>query len=300
MNNTREIRRRIKSVENIFKITKAMQTIAASRMRRSQDKTFHARPFILRAFEVLAHLNLMGFSKSNMPIFTGRPVKNVAVLFITPSRGLCGGLIPNLFKKVTEFILASKKEGVNLKFIVIGNKGQQFLRRLDVDIVAAFRDKDVWKAEDAAVINDLVMDLFDKGEIDKVTVVYTNFISPLRQEATVRDILPLTEENLRKLLEARLPSLFGRKKEVPEFRIEPTPEEVVTNLVPYLVRMGIYYLFWETKASEHAARMIAMQNARKNAEELQQDLTLTYNQARQSSITAQVAEIIGGVAALEE
>jgi len=300
MNNTREIRLRIKSVENIFKITKAMQTIAASRMRRSQEKTFHARPFILRAFELLAHLGIAKFHKEEIPLFTARPVKKIAVIFISPSRGLCGGLIPNLFKKAADFIEESKKENVHLKFIVIGNKGQQFLKKMKVDIVAAFKDSDLWKADDAEPINEMVIDLFEKGEVDRVTVIYTNFISPLRQEAIVRDLLPLSEETLRKLLEAKLPQLFGRKKEVPEFKIEPTPDIAIKQLVPYMIKMGIYYLLWETKASEHASRMMAMQNARKNAEELKDDLTLAYNQMRQSAITAQVAEIIGGVAALEE
>ncbi len=300
MNNTREIRLRIKSVENIFKITKAMQTIAASRMRRSQEKTFHARPFILRAFELLAHLGITKFHKDGVSLFTARPVKNAVAVFISPSRGLCGALIPNLFKKAVDYIEEAKKEKINLKFIVIGNKGQHFLKKMNADIIAVFKDSDLWKAEDAESISELIISLFEKGETDKVAILYTNFISPMKQESIARDLLPLSEATLRMLLETKLPQLFGRQRAVPEFKIEPDSEVAAKQLVPYLIKMGVYYLLWETKASEHASRMMAMQNARKNAEELKSDLTLAYNQMRQSSITAQVAEIIGGVAALEE
>ena len=300
MNNTREIKNHINQVENIFKITRAMQVIAASRMRQAKNKTIYARPFVGRSLEVLSYLSLKKFEKKKIPLFNERKVKNVAVIFISPSKGLCGSLIPNLVKQTIDYVSENKENGINLKFIIVGNKGEELIKKLGVEILAVFKDKDKWHADDAQMISELMLDLFNKGSIDRATVIYTNFISVLNQKAESRDFLPLSEKNLEKLLGTKNPDLFKGKTEAPIFKIEPNPKIIAKELVPYLIRTGIYYLLWESKASEHASRMIAMQNARKNSEELQADLELTFNQARQSAITTQVIEITSGAAALEE
>lgn len=301
MNGGREIKFRIKSATSIFKVTKAMGAVAASRMRKSQEQTLHARPYILRALEILALLRTYGFHAESIPLLTARPVKKIGVIFITPDRGLCGGLVSNLLKVAGDYKEQEEKKGRKLSFIVVGRKGTAFLKRINADIAAVFPDKSFWKMMDAATIYKLAMDSFLAGEYDSVVVIYSNFISPVKQRAIVRPILPLTPETLEKLVESKqLEKIIKQSKHPLNYKIEPRADIVATELIPHLIKMGIYFLLLETKASEYSARMLAMENARKNAEELISDLTLTFNKVRQAQITSQIAEIVGGAAALEE
>lgn len=301
MNGAREIKFRIKSAGNVFKVTKAMGAVAAGRMRKSQDQTLRARPYILRALEILALLRFYGLKLEKSPLISERKGDKVGVLLITPDRGLCGGLISNLLKVAADFKEEREKQGKKLSFIAIGRKGAAFLKRTKANIVAVFPDKSQWKIMDATTIHKFIMNSFLAGDFDSVVVIYSNFISPVRQKAIARTILPLTPENLEKLVETKqLDKILKGAKYPLLYQIEPGKEILAKELIPHLIKMGLYYLLLETKASEYSARMFAMENARKNAEELIEDLTLNFNKIRQSQITGQIAEIVGGAAALEE
>lgn len=301
MNNIREIKSRIKSVGNIFKVTKAMGAIAASRMRKAQMQTFNARPYIQRSLEIFAYLRFYGFRAERFPLISEREVKKIGVLLITPDKGLCGSLIPNLLKVALNFKQDEEKKGKKVSFVVIGKKGESFLKRIKAEIFAAFPDKSAWKLSDVGAIYKLIMSSFLAQDFDLVTVIYSNFISPLRQEAIVRPILPLTSDNLEKLLETkRLDEILRKVKHPLLYEVEPRVDIIVKELIPHLIKTGLYYLLLETKASEYSARMLAMENARKNADELIKDMIFSYNQIRQASITNQIAEIVGGKAAMEE
>lgn len=297
----KEIKFRIKSSQSIYKVTKAMGAVAAGRMRKSQEQTLHARPYIIRALEILALLRIYGFRMESNPLIAARPVKKIGVILITPDRGLCGGLVAGILKTAADYKEQEEKKGNKLSFIVIGKKGAAFLKRNNADIMAIFPDKSFWKIIDASVIHKLVMSSFLNGEFDSVVVIYSNFISPVKQIAIVRPILPLTSENLQQLIESsRFDKIIKEASPSLQYKIEPKPDIVAKDLIPHLIKMGIYYLMLETKASEYSARMLAMENARKNAEDLIKDLTLNFNKIRQAQITSQIAEIVGGAAALEE
>jgi len=278
-----------------------MGAIAASRMRKAQMQTFNARPYIQRSMEILAFLRFYGFRAEQFPLISEREVKKIGVILITPDKGLSGALIPNLLKTALNFKQDEEKKGKKPSFIVIGKKGESFLKRIKAEILAIFPDKSVWKLTDVSPIHKLIMSSFLAGEFDLVTVIYSNFISPLRQEAIVRPILPLTQDNLEKLLETRrLDEILHKTKYPLLYQVEPKVDIIIKELIPHLIKTGLYYLLLETKASEYSARMLAMENARKNADELIKDLVFNYNQIRQASITNQIAEIVGGKAAIEE
>jgi len=301
MSNGREIKFRIKSVGSIFKVTKAMGAVAASRMRKAQEQTLHARPYILRAIEILALLRFYGLKPEKFPLISERKIKNVGALLITPDRGLCGGLVGNLLKAAADYKEEQERMGRKVTFIVIGRKGAAHLKRVNADIMAVFPDKSFWNLMDAGAIHKLAMDSFLSGRFDAVDIIYSNFISPVKQKAVVRPILPLTPKNLEKLVESKqLDKILSQVKYPLLYQIEPDKKVLAKELIPHLIKMGIYFLLLETKASEYSARMLAMENARKNAEELIADLTLNFNKVRQAQITGQIAEIVGGAAALEE
>lgn len=299
MNNSKEIKFRIKSVSSIYKVTKAMGAIAASRMKKAQEQTLHARPYILRALEILALLKRYGFHMEKSPLVTEKKAKKVLVVLITPDRGLCGGLISSLVKTALDFKSEQEQEGKELSYIVVGKKGASFLKRINANILAVFPDKSFWKLIDIGAIHKLMISSFLSGEYESVVVIYSNFISPVRQKATMRAFLPLTAKNLEKMIETKKFSENLNSEEL-IYQVEPTPSVIAESLIPHMLKMGLYFLFLESKASEHSARMIAMENSRKNAKELADDLTLSYNKLRQAQITSQIAEIVGGAAVMEE
>lgn len=277
-----------------------MGAIAASRMKKAQEQTLHARPYILRALEMLSLLKSYGFQMEESPLVIERKIKKVLVLLITPDRGLCGGLISNLFKKTLDFKLEQEKEGKKVCFVVVGKKGTVFLKRINANVIAVFPDKSFWRLVDISAIHKLVISSFLSGEYDLIEIIYSNFISPVKQQAMARAFMPLSSKNLDKMLETKKfnSDYIDSKKLV--YQIEPDLGIIANDLIPHLLKMGLYFMFLEAKASEHSARMIAMENSRKNAKELADDLTLSYNKLRQAQITSQIAEIVGGAAVMEE
>ena len=280
----RLLRRRIRGVRNTAKITKAMEMIAASRMRRAQEAGLAGRPYAEKIQQVLADLAaLPQEGKPIHPLLQRHPVNRIAVVHITPDRGLCGGLTANLNRATASFILG---QGVPLTIIGIGRKGLDFMRRYRRDIRAEFTHLgDRPSLLDTLPISHIVIDDYTSGLVDAVYIVYAQFISTMLQKPVVQQILPIE------------PAVIPRGQNV-EYIYEPAPEAVLSGLLPRFVEMEIYHAILESIASEQSARMVAMRNATDNANELIQDLTLLYNKTRQESITKELLDITGGAAAL--
>jgi len=285
MASTRDIRRRIKSVKNTRQITKAMELVAASKMKRAQQRVIAGRPYAQLLAEMLAEL-APHVEESFHPFLEAREVKTRGVLLITTDRGLCGPLNSNLFKVVTSI----KKPA---KYVAIGRKGAQFLSRTHRDLLADFPVSDRVTFAEAKVAIEFMTAQFLSGTVDTVEVVYSRFRNTLVQEPTRRPILPLGE--LREFLFD--PRISGadmaraRLHEGREMLFEPGAQVVLEALLPFYVNRFFYQTVLSAKASEHSARMVAMKTAKDNATKLLEDLTLEYNKARQAAITQEILEI---------
>jgi len=279
----RDIRRRIRSVRNISQITRAMQMVAASRMRRAQQRVLASRPYSDATRAMLGELaQQRSDSAAIHPLLRVRPERKVAYVVFTSDRGLSGPLNSNVLRKATEELLARPVEP---DIITVGRKGQDFFTRRGRKLAATFIGiTDQANYLDLIPAARIVMDLYSSEAVDAVEVIYPRFVSTLVQTPTLLRLLPL--QNLE---EAGTPV---------EFIIEPNPEEVLNALLPRYVETQLYQLLLETSASAHSAQMVAMQNATENAQELVQDLTLTYNKARQTAITKEITEISGAAEAL--
>jgi F-type H+-transporting ATPase subunit gamma len=283
MASTRDIRRRIKSVKNTRQITKAMELVAASKMKKAQQAALAGRPYT----QVMAHMLsvLAGrVEESQHPFLTQRPVRTRGILLVTTDKGLAGPLNANLFKLVTDIKTPAK-------FYVAGRKGAQFIARTHREMVADFTVSDRVGFNEVKVIAELMVKQFLEGVIDTVEVIYPRFKNTLVQEPTVRPVLPLA--NLQQFI-AHADSATeakGRIEETREMSFEPNPTQVLEALLPFYVNRHIYQLVLSAKASEHSARMVAMKTAKDNATKLLGDLTLEYNKARQAGITQEILEI---------
>ncbi|MCC5021416.1 MAG: ATP synthase F1 subunit gamma [Candidatus Synoicihabitans palmerolidicus] len=285
MASTRDIRRRIKSVKNTRQITKAMELVAASQMQKAQAAAIAGRPYAVLMADMLASL-ASKVDGSLHPFLQPREVKNRGILLVTTDKGLCGPLNANLFKMVGDITGPAK-------YVVSGRKGAQFLARTKRNVVADFGIHDKVPFHEIKVIGDYMIDLFLKGEIDTIEVIYPRFKNTLIQEPIHRPILPL--ENLREFVETLSDDHSeDRAKEFADDRLmifEPDAQTVLEALLPFYVNRYLYQLARSTKASEHSARMVAMKTAKDNASNLLDDLTLEYNKARQAAITQEILEI---------
>ena len=282
----RQINRRIKSVRNTSKVTKAMEMIAASKMRRAQERTLAARPYAEKIRQVLADLAAQTrVGEESHPLLVKRLVNKVAVVHITPDRGLCGGLVANVNRNAARFIMDSK--GVPVTNIAIGRKGRDFMLRSGQQVRAEFINlSDKPSVADILPVARIVVDDYTAGLVDEVYISYTQFVNTAAQKATILKLLPIE------------PAVF-EAGENNEYIYEPTSEEVIEALLPRFIEMSLYHALLEAIASEQSARMVAMRNATDNAHELIDELTLKYNKARQEMITKELLDIVGGVAALE-
>ena len=280
--NTRDIRRRIKSVKNTSQITKAMQMVAASKMRKAQMRALSGRPYAEELAKILAALGKAGGSEELHPLLQERKeVKRELVLVITTDKGLCGALNTNLLRELNQF------DAAKTTFVAIGRKGSQYLGRLKRDLAADFELKEAFTFLECKQASKFCIEKFISGEVDKVTVAYTDFKSTLRQEPTLKVILPVQNFDL--------DDMHGQKTEVAastiEYLFEPSAGGVLEHLVPHYVHFAVYQMVLESRASEHSARMVAMKNATDNAKQLIKDLTLEYNKIRQAGITTELLEI---------
>jgi F-type H+-transporting ATPase subunit gamma len=291
MASTRDIRRRIKSVKTTAQITKAMQMVAASKMRKAQQAALAGRPYAAMLHKVLAEVTASVVDFSD-PIFEPREVKRRGIVLVTTDKGLCGSLNTNILREAAKFDPASTV------FIAAGRKGSQFLARTKRQLAAEFSYKDIPQFSEARAIVKFATDLFLQREVDQVDVLFTNFINTLSQKPTTIRMLPVKE------LHATIAGVAGEErhealvKGAVEFLFEPDPVQVMGALVPHHLNFSMYHVLLEAKASEHSARMVAMKNASENASQLIKDLTLEYNKIRQASITKEILEISSAALAM--
>ncbi|MFC2058033.1 ATP synthase F1 subunit gamma [Chloroflexota bacterium] len=281
----RVIRRRIRSIQSTAKITKAMEMIAASKMRRSQLRVLAARPYAEKMREVLSGLAAQSQQGEELhPLLRRREVNRVAIVHVTPDRGLCGGLNASINRMVAGFILEQSKP---VSMITVGKKGRDFVARHGQDILADFiAISDQPSLADTTAISRIVIDDYINGLIDRVYLSYTQFVTTMTQQPVLRELLPIE------------PAEMERSENV-EYIYEPSSAVVLAQLLPRYIEMQIYHAILESIASEQSARMVAMRSATENAHEMIEDLTLTYNKARQEMITTELLDIAGGVVVLE-
>jgi F-type H+-transporting ATPase subunit gamma len=284
MPSTRDIRRRIKSVKNTAQITKAMQMVASSKMRKAQMSALSGRPYATLMNSVLASVSA-GAGDFTNPLIEVRPVKRRAVIVISTDKGLCGALNSNLLREAAKF---DKDTTV---YVCAGRKGAQFISRTKRQLAAEFSYKDAPLFAEARAISKFAQDMFTKGEVDEVVVVFTNFINTLSQKPEARVLLPIGEI---KALEVGVDG-HGHGTELAkggiEYLFEPNPGAVLGGLLPHYVNFQVFQFLLEAKASEHSARMVAMKSATDNAKQIIKDLTLEYNKLRQANITKELLEI---------
>jgi F-type H+-transporting ATPase subunit gamma len=290
MPSPRDIRRRIRSVKNTAQITKAMQMVASSKMRRAQQSALASRPYATLMNEVLASVAANTVDITH-PLMEQREVRRRAVILISSDKGLCGALNSNLFREVG-------KMDRETMFIAAGRKGGQFLARSRRHLAAEFAYKDAPLFSEARAITRFACDLFLKGEVDRVEVFFTNFVTTLTQQPELRQLLPMGKI---KPVVAGVPKPPSEEALAPspvDFLFEPNAEEVLSRLLPHSLSFQVYQILLEAKASEQSARMVAMKNATDNANQLIKDLTLEYNKIRQATITKELLEISSAAMAL--
>jgi F-type H+-transporting ATPase subunit gamma len=284
MPDIRKVRRRIKGVQNIAKITRAMEMIAASKMKKAQERGLAGRPYAEKIEQVIADLAALPDIGLQHPLLQRRPVEKIAIVHITPDRGLCGGLNANLNRRMAGFILEQK---LPAEVVAVGRKGREFSGRYGCDVCAEFTALGDHPAFlDTLPISNIIIEEYTEGKVDIVYVSYARFISTLVQKPEMKQLLPVE------------PAVIPGGQNV-DYIYEPGAEAVLGGLLPRFVEMEIYHAILESIASEQSARMVAMRNATESANELISDLTLLYNKARQESITRELLDITGGVVALE-
>lgn len=281
----RDIKRRIRSIESTEQITKAMKTVAAAKLRKTQGQVTEARPYVNKLMEVLGRL-LSDVGNYQHELLTAKEGNRVAYVVFTGDRGLAGGYNINVVKE-TENAVASNEEE-NPLIIAAGRKGRDYFRRRNWQILREYLDiGDEPHYIQARELARELAELYTSGEVDKIYLVYTRFYSAIRHEPTVQQFLPVL---------ATIPQ--EEPEEELEYIYEPAKEGVLDSLVPRYLEVIMYRALLEAKASEHGARMTAMDAASDNANEMIDQLTLSFNRARQAAITREISEIVGGAAAL--
>ena len=281
MASIRQIRRRIRSIENTAKVTKAMEMIAASKMRRAQASVLAGRPYSEKIQHVIADLAAQPGEDgtSSQPLLESRPVQRIGIVHIAPDRGLCGGLHSNLNRRVSQFIVEQK---VPASIVAVGRKGRDFMVRYGQDVKAVFINLgDRPTLADTTAISAMVVDQYTQREVDEVHLSYVEFVSTTVQRPVVKRLLPV------------IPAELTAHQRV-GYIYEPNGSVVLGSLLPRFVEMQIYHALLELIASEQSARMVAMRNATESAGEMVEDLTLLANKVRQESITNELLDILGG------
>ncbi len=293
MPNLKELKNRISSVKSTRKITSAMKMVAASKLRRAQDLAESSRVYADSLSFILSSLAGNTKNSSDLPeILTGRENSKISLLIINSSdRGLCGGFNSNLFRNAKNWISEQQEKGKSVKIITVGKKASSFYKKTDLDVIANFddlnsNDKQLQVSEE---IKYKIMELFENNEIDEVSILFNKFISVITQEPTYQSLIPLSNEEADEEVTDTSNAVF-------EF--EPDKNELLEYLVPRNFLTQIYRSVLESSASEHAARMTSMDNATRNAGDMIDGLTLTYNRTRQAFITKELIEIISGAEAV--
>jgi F-type H+-transporting ATPase subunit gamma len=285
MPSTRDIRRRIRSVSSTAQITKAMQMVAASKMRKAQEATLAGRPFARLLYRIQRKATTQSVDFTH-PLLEVREVRKRAVILIGGDKGLCGALNSNLFRMVAPFDLATTV------FITAGRRAAQFIARTRRQLVAEFAYGDSPRYHEAKAISACARDMFLKGEVDQVQVITTRFVNTLTQKPVSLEFLPVGEIKAMKVEGAQSEEELAAN--TTEFLFEPSAEAVLGYLLSHYLNVFIYRALLEAKASEQSARIVAMKNATDNAKSLISDLTLEYNKLRQGNITKELLEIVSG------
>ena len=282
MANTRDIRHRIKSIRNTAQITKAMQMVAASKMRKAQQHALEGRPYAALLNKVLVSLQKRTNPQLH-PLLEVRPLRKELILIISTDKGLCGALNTNLFREAANF------DQTKTAFVVSGKKARQFIARTKRELLADFELKDSPSFVESKPLSKFCLEKFLRREADKVSVLFTHFINTISQRAVVQTLLPISSFDLPKSASTEqanqdLDPMLG-------YVFEPKAEELLGVVLPYYIHFQVFQMILDARASEHSARMVAMKNATDNAEQFIKDLTLEYNKMRQAGITTELLEI---------
>ena len=299
MPSTREIRRRIRSVQNISQVTRAMQMVAASKMRRAQEQVLATRPYTEKAWQILSNLAAQrGVDETVHPLLQARgEIQTVGMVLVTADKGLCGSYNHNMIQQAVRFI---KEMPYPVELITVGKRGRDFMWRFGQTIVSEFSDLPPQPGIlDITPIARAAVDGFISGRFDAVYLAHTDFINTLRQRPAIWQLLPIQPLDLGVTPVSEHRGEAGHS-ELVEYIYEPDPHTILDTVLPRFTELQIYQAVLESLASEHSARMVAMRNATENANELLDDLTLTYNRARQESITKEMLDIAGGAEALAQ
>ena len=296
MASVQDLKRRIRSIRNTRKITKAMELVASARLRRAQARIEAMRPYADRMMELMIGTARASSSVRSLPLLQRREsVQSVAILPLTGDRGLAGAFNAQVLRHAFAFSRELEADGMRVLWLVSGRKGASTLRFRRLDVLQAwtgFSDRPAYA--DAQTLAHKVADLYVEGEVDRVVVVYNRFVSPLVQQVVEQDLLPIPEHVLEAGEDVEHQHLLG------DFIYEPEPEEILERLLPVYVETELYRALLESAASEQGARMTAMRNASKNAGELIDTLTLAMNRARQAEITQEILEVVAGADALTQ
>ncbi len=280
------------------KITKAMELVAASKMRKATEAAVNSRSYSDSAQSILARLAKKAESSLHPLLREPLQDKTELLVVVTSDRGLCGGLNANIVREALRYTKERKDAGVDVKIVAVGKKGRGPLAKQGLDLIANFEDiTEVIDYLQIQPVGQICLDEFKNEKVDKVTLLYTEFQSPLVQKPILKTVLPFSN-----LLPTRHPEERSdegpRQDQDSEYLFEPSPEQVYTQLLPRFFETTVFQAILEAIASEHSARMMAMRSASDAADDIVDELTLTYNQARQAAITQEIAEIAGGAAAL--
>ncbi|MBP7060554.1 MAG: ATP synthase F1 subunit gamma [Candidatus Moranbacteria bacterium] len=298
MASARDIRRRIKGVKGTGKITRAMEMISAVKMRKAVNSVVAIRPYATSAIALLEQLTRAVGSEDHV-LLTERPVKKELYVVITSNRGLCGAFNAQIVKKLRQTL--KEDEAREKVFITIGKKGENAVRRTGGEIIASFPDVlTAPTAEGMRAVAKLIIEEFEKEHVDRVVMIYTDYISMLSQEVKVRALLPIALKDTKKALNEMTASVTDETASTAEYVIEPSPKKVLWQMIPRLLEMELYHAVLESNASQESARMMAMRNATDAAKDMVADLTLAYNQLRQGKITQEIAELSAGMAAVQK
>ncbi|MBI4128421.1 MAG: ATP synthase F1 subunit gamma [Parcubacteria group bacterium] len=299
MATVRDIKRRMRSIRNTGQITRAMEAVSATKMRRSQAIALKARPYAVKALELLGNIAQFG-GGSIHDFFMTRASGPELIVLVTSDKGLCGSLNSNIIRQFKTLENSAEKRDI----VVVGKRGRDFLRRRTIEPVFAYTGiGDYATLSDTRPIAEFILELFEKRQYRKVLMIYTTFHSTLRQEAISRQILPLHKKTLDAVVRDILPE-YGRFSEgapadhsvaqAYEYVFEPRHEVLLREMLPVLATVMVHHAILEANASEHSARMIAMKNASENATEILRDLTISFNAARQATITREIVEVTTG------
>ncbi len=298
MLSTQQIRRQIQSTQNTSQITKAMEMVAASKMKKSQQAALLARPYAEAALNILQSVG-ESVEPTKHYLLENREVKNLCIIAVTSDKGLCGGFNSNVLREVQKIVNLNKDKKISI--IAIGKKAENYFKKRN-EVSAVFNGiGDTVELRETLPISKLLISEFLDKKYDKIIAVYNNFISTIKQDIKVKKLLPITRRSLEETIEEiqDMAKNEYKKNNGVDYKFEPSAEKVLRNLLPNLVETQIYHVVLESNASEHSARMVAMKNATDSAAEILDDLKLLYNYIRQQKITQEISEISAGVAAQE-